>query len=121
MNNLDFLQMLGNLPESYYSECMPKKTTVHERKKTFWYSAAAFAACIGIVFTFGYMFLHHENIAEPSNTTVSMMTETTSMLSFGVTSKSTEESEHITAVTTDTEITTLTTDQTTIVIIPAFS
>ena len=121
MNHLDFLQALGDLPESYFSECMPKKRPVQERKFSLWYSVAAFAACIGIVFTFGYMFWHHENITESSNPTVSMLTETTALQVFGITSEITEKSEPVSAVTTDTETTAPTTEQTTIVIIPALS
>lgn len=121
MNHLDFFQALGDLPERYYSECMPKTRTVRERKRPLWYSVAACAACIGVGFTFGYMFRHHETITESPNPTVSMLTETTAAQIFSLTSDSTEKSEPASAVTTDAEITTLTTELTTIVIIPVHS
>ena len=121
MNHLDFMQALGDLPESYYAECLPKKRTQRERQIPLRYSVAAFAACIGVVFTFGYLFRQHEKITEPSNTTVSMLTETTTAHSSEMISEKIEKSDFVSASTTDTGTTALTTEQTTIVIVPVFS
>lgn len=119
MNNLDFLQALGELPESYYSECLPRTGTVKKRQLTIWYSAAVLAACIGVVFAFGYTFVHHEKHTEPSNPGVSVLTETTSAQSSAAAIVITEESDS--SQTTDTEGTALTTEHTTTDITPVFS
>jgi len=122
MNNLDFMQALGDLPESYYSECLPKKGKTaagREKKIALWYTATVFAACIGIVFTFGYCFLHHESNAEPSNPVVSALTETTAVKASGVTARMTRES--YSPQTTDLESTALTTEHTTTDIVPVYS
>lgn len=121
MNHLDFMEAIGDLPESYYSECLPKNKkagAIREKKIALWYPVTVCAACIGIVFTFGYCFRHLDH-AEPSNPVVSALTETTSVKVSAAGSRMTGESAS--PLTTDISLTSLTTEETTTELFPVYS
>lgn len=64
MNNLDLMKALGELPESYFSECMPQQKPVRQHHLL---PAAAIAACFGITIGIGCLFRSQDGVTEARN------------------------------------------------------